>query len=472
MGAADTYIQGYTATMRDLARSQAEARLQSGQAWQQAIGQVGQIAANVPGQLADERRAKQQEAIWQANLDRFNQQRQEDQWLKDAMNSSVDPATGDIDERRLTENLALLGAAELAPRALQTVREGKEAAIRLQNAIQQGQLGEAQLYQLQSQALAPYAKALVEAEGDPAVLNAALSAISLQLGPQMAEALRQSVAENPAGVLPFAKSLIQAEKPEKPVVVGEGGMLVDPRTGKVIAENAKPEAAQTLDQQLAAALKAGDRARINEIIKLKAQEAAATRAPQAPPQPSFSRAEVTMPDGTTKLANYDAKTGKYTDVDTGAVLQGVMSGPTADMRNKEQARAFVSNSINAIKEFSDRVIQRIGPGQRVDALKRGAEAVFGNDPDFRVYQDARMALAGNLAVAQQGSRPSDADIKAIWLPMVPDPYRDTSVSAEMKWKLINTMSIPQKGGAKTPETPAGGRGGAPDPLGIRNKGGG
>ncbi len=51
-----------------------------------------------------------------------------------------------------------------------------------------------------------------------------------------------------------------------------------------------------------------------------------------------------------------------------------------------------------------------------------------------------MALAGNLAVGQQGSRPSDADIKAIWLPLVPDPYRDTRESAAAKWNLINTMS--------------------------------
>jgi hypothetical protein len=117
------------------------------------------------------------------------------------------------------------------------------------------------------------------------------------------------------------------------------------------------------------------------------------------------------------------------------------------MRNKAAGRELVGKSIFAIKTLGDRIITKIGPSQRADAIKRGAEAVFGNDPEFRTYQDARMALAGNLAVAQQGSRPSDADIKAIWLPLVPDAYRDTAESAAMKWGLINTMSNTDTGPA-------------------------
>jgi hypothetical protein len=122
---------------------------------------------------------------------------------------------------------------------------------------------------------------------------------------------------------------------------------------------------------------------------------------------------------------------------TGAPVQ---PAPTADMRNKVAARELVAKSIQTIETLGDTIITRIGPGQRAAAIARGASAVFGNDPQFRTYQDARMALAGNLAVGQQGSRPSDADIKAIWLPLVPDAYRDTKESAAMKWTLIKTMS--------------------------------
>ena len=134
---------------------------------------------------------------------------------------------------------------------------------------------------------------------------------------------------------------------------------------------------------------------------------------------------------------------------------GGQQPPTSDMRNKVAGRSLVEKSINAIQDLSVRIISKIGPAQRVEAVKRGLEATFGNDPEFRTYQDARTALAGNLAVAQQGSRPSDADIKAIWLPLVPDAYRDTSASAKMKWDLIRTMSSapPSEGGlpAESPQ---------------------
>lgn len=212
--------------------------------------------------------------------------------------------------------------------------------------------------------------------------------------------------------------------PTRPVPVSPGGRLVNPETGAVVF--------------------------------------AAPPAPSAPPPQRFSPREVTV-NGQSVTANYDALTGKYHDVDSGAVLTGVQAAPTSDMRNKTEGRKLVKSSINAIEKLSKDVITKIGPAQRADAIKRGVEAVFGNDPTFRTYQDARMALAGNLAVAQQGSRPSDADIRAIWLPLVPDAYRDTDASATMKWELIKNMSNVSDA---PPENP-GGRGRNPFSPGGR-----
>lgn len=113
--------------------------------------------------------------------------------------------------------------------------------------------------------------------------------------------------------------------------------------------------------------------------------------------------------------------------------------PTADMRNKESARPAVQRGITAIRELGKEIFTKVGPAQRAQAIKRGAEAVFGNDPVFRTYQDARMATAGALAVEQQGARVSDADVKALWLPMVPDAYRDTKESNDLKWELIDAL---------------------------------
>lgn len=126
--------------------------------------------------------------------------------------------------------------------------------------------------------------------------------------------------------------------------------------------------------------------------------------------------------------------------------------PTTEMRNRVEARRLVSTSIDAVKNLSERVITKIGIAQRAGAVGRDIQAKLGNDPEFITYQDSRSALAGNLAVAQQGSRPSDADIKAIWLPLVPDAFRDTKESAAMKWELIKTMSLPEGKKIETPSS--------------------
>ena len=197
--------------------------------------------------------------------------------------------------------------------------------------------------------------------------------------------------------------------------------------------------------------------------------------------------DVRVPGRGDILANFDPEEGKYYDPTSGEALSGVgpipprppqepqgawvpsvdeqgrpgrvntitgrfiLGPPTADMQNKANARERVGKSIGALKSLGDQIITRVGPRQRAEAMKRGAEAVFGVDPKFRTYQDARVALAGNLAVAQQGSRPSDVDVLRVWLPLVPDPYRDTSESAALKWEMINNMmSIPGVSGVAEP----------------------
>ena len=110
------------------------------------------------------------------------------------------------------------------------------------------------------------------------------------------------------------------------------------------------------------------------------------------------------------------------------------------MRNRAAVRDTTVKSISAIEDLSKKVITKHGIAQRATAAGRSIDSALGNDPEYRVYQDARMGLAGNLAVLQQGSRPSDADIRAIWLPLVPDAFRDTDQSAALKWELIYKMS--------------------------------
>lgn len=111
-------------------------------------------------------------------------------------------------------------------------------------------------------------------------------------------------------------------------------------------------------------------------------------------------------------------------------------GETADMRNKKDARKAAATAVESIKRLGEQIITQTGVAQRGTAAARAVKARLGNDPTFRTYQDARMMLAGNLAVLQQGSRVSDADVKAIWLPLIPDVFEDTAESAKLKWRVI------------------------------------
>lgn len=109
----------------------------------------------------------------------------------------------------------------------------------------------------------------------------------------------------------------------------------------------------------------------------------------------------------------------------------------------DNARVAIVPQIQLMRALSDRVISRVGPAQRADAIKRGTEAVFGNDPDFRTYTDVREGLAVNIAKIINGGRPSDPDRIAAARAYLPDPYRDTRESAELKWQFMEIAMNPK-----------------------------
>lgn len=326
MGYSSDYANAIARIYSDLGRSQAEAKLQSGAAWGNAIQQIGQTVAGIPGQIAQEKSMAQQMKIVEANLARYARQEQDDEWLRSAMNSSV--VDGKIDETRLTENLGLLGAAELVPQAVQTIRQSEAALQQLKNAQQQGQINEAELRKMALGYFLPFAQVIKESNFDPGVVNGALAAVGLQAGPEEAESLRAQFAADPKTLALMVEQVLVPQQ-AKPIEVG--GVLLSGDMGpdgkpQILFDSRKAER-ETLQQALDAAILSGNGKEVsrlrNELLKNKAAE----RGPDAPAMPSFSRAEVTLSDGTTKIANYNAKTGKYTDVDTGAVLTGI--GPAS-----------------------------------------------------------------------------------------------------------------------------------------------
>jgi hypothetical protein len=192
----------------------------------------------------------------------------------------------------------------------------------------------------------------------------------------------------------------------------------------------KPDT-RALNIQLADAIRRGDMPAASAIRRAIREAADASRDPNAGPRDPLE---------TTTTWAVDPRDGVTKPMTLAEARRiGATQAPTADMRNKDAGKRTAARAVDAVRALGESIITKVGPAQRADAIKRGAEAVFGNDPEFQTYQDSRMALAGTLAVEQQGSRVSDADVKALWLPMVPDAYRDTAESYKLKWDLINAM---------------------------------
>lgn len=399
------------------AEGQADAQMRSGQIWGNAIGNVGKIASNA---VLDYGEAKAQKAEAEA-LSRRDQ----------AFMGLLDSSGGNPDPKEI---LRIFGP-----------REGLKVAEGLQAFQSLGQKkGE--------QALADLPKLI-------GGMNAVGERMRTALYPSAAAAIKQT-GLFPEGAIPdqydpnfwkeasaFVAGMTPGAAPKTREIRvrnadgSESIKIVEDKPSEFTsaAEPKKPDS-RSLEVQLAEALANGDQAKASSIKTAIKEAANAGRAPDGPAHASFYEPKLIVVDGKEIQANYNSKTGKYHDPDTGAVLAGIQAPPTADMRNKAKGRELVKKSVDSIKALSQGILTKVGPAQRAEAIKRGAETVFGMDPAFRTYQDARTALAGNLAVAQQGSRPSDADVKTVWLPLVPDPYRDTAESAAMKWKLIEEMS--------------------------------
>lgn len=146
--------------------------------------------------------------------------------------------------------------------------------------------------------------------------------------------------------------------------------------------------------------------------------------------------------GLTKV--YDPVSGAYTLEPRRQGLELPLP-PTAKQREIAGSRKDMSTKIDALQSLSNRILTRVGPAQRAEAILRGAKTVFGSDPEFKSYEDLRQAMGMQLAVSNQGAAQlSDRDVE-IWSRLVPDPYRDTSESSDIKWVMIRAMgSLPQR----------------------------
>lgn len=323
-------------------------------------------------------------------------------------------------------------------------REREEAPIRAQNAqIRQAQIDSITSEQQSSERLRalfsreqpPTQEELIAAAGPERGMALAKELKSLEVDPMANE-------ERMLRIERLVQEIRQANAPKAPTLTQVDptkDLYTDGELTRPGVPEEKPDT-RTLQQQANDAGRKGDWPEYQRIMKVLSDTAAAGRDPREP-------------QGTPMWAK-DPQSGQVRLMTPDEVRRiGATQPDTADMRNKEAGKRTAARAVDAVRALGGKIITRVGPAQRIEAVKRGVEAVFGNDPEFQTYQDSRMALAGTLAVEQQGARVSDADVKALWLPMVPDAYRDTAESYKLKWELINAMRGVDQGA--TPPPPGG-----------------
>jgi hypothetical protein len=112
--------------------------------------------------------------------------------------------------------------------------------------------------------------------------------------------------------------------------------------------------------------------------------------------------------------------------------------PTATQMDYIQSVKGILPMLKDMENISLSISDKMGPQARMAAITRGPDAVLGNDPAYKTYQNFRTSLAVMASVAAQGSRPSDADVFKAALPMIP-PVTATRQEAQAAWALVYQM---------------------------------
>jgi len=304
------YGNAVSAIYRDMGRAKAEARLQQGQGWSNAIGNIGQTIANIPSQMAEQRQQEMRSALTdlqmqevRGNLERAKQQDAQTMAIANLVSQST--IDGVFDKTAFSTAAAAAGMWQIVPEVIKTFADSERALIELEDAQAQGQLTDAKLAELQQSYLRPFALQLWENKFDPTVVNGAFAAMKAQGVPE--ELLSQWQAMPPEQLSLMVQQLLPRAAAPEPVTLSEGQVRLSPQTDQYgrpvmgpdgqpvmtrMEGNAKP---MTLEQQLAAAVAAKNGAEVSRIRNEMARAAAATRAPE---KATFEWAK--LPDGTVR----------------------------------------------------------------------------------------------------------------------------------------------------------------------------
>ena len=270
---------------QQMGQAQAQARLQQGQGWANAFGQIAQTVGAIPGQVqaskdaeTQRQRMAQQDARMvqqDARLLQQDQREAEDRAkelvLRNAFAAAMGP-DGRVDHARLQENLRAQGMGHIAPEAIETWQKMEIGWLNLQHAIDRGVTDRFALGELRDNYLGPAAVRWMAAqpglEQENIFEGALFNMESVGLDRQAA-AYRTLAKENPGVFESMMRDLAARYQPKPELTnVPEGTVVWNETTGQPVFFNRK---LKTLTEQFAAAETAAERSAIIALIRQEAQ---------------------------------------------------------------------------------------------------------------------------------------------------------------------------------------------------------
>lgn len=387
-----SYADSVSSIYRDMGRAKAEARLQQGQGWGHAVNQIGQMVANIPGQLQEQQQQKMRSELTalqmdevRGNLARAKQQDAQTMAIANLVSQST--INGQFDKDAFSTAAAAAGMGQIVPDVVKTFADAERSLLELDNAKRQGTMTDAQLGKLQQDFLRPFALQLWENKFDPTVVNGTFAALRAMDVPE--ELITQWEAMPPEQMSLMVQQLLPRAQAPEPVTLSEGQVRLSPQTDQygrpvmgpdgqpVMTRMAGNPKALSLDDQLAAAVAAKNGAEVSRLRNEMARNAAATRAPQQAPTPQYQRIETVDAAGNPVI--------QFMTPEEVRKQGGVMTSPKTTA--KASGPATTDAVLGEIKKLSEN-INTIGGGPvaNIVGLFRKGAAALNLDNDVAEYE--------------------------------------------------------------------------------------
>ena len=234
MGYQDNYANNVANIYQNLGNAQAQARLQQGAGWANAFGQIGQLASQIPGQMAQQKKDAQQQELMginlevaRKNLSDINNRGANATIVSDALKTSM--VNGQFDEGVFRAYFTSAGRPELAAPALQEFYDLETSRLANQSANFKSQ---ADKDAADAKVFKGIATKIYDSNFSPVELNGYLAYIAKtrpEYGAEVARLLIQAT-KDPDGFIQTVVTMAKNPAPElKPLTQPPGSQTLMPK---------------------------------------------------------------------------------------------------------------------------------------------------------------------------------------------------------------------------------------------------